>query len=106
MAPRQAYLDALIKVLIRYGVAREHIPQQWTPDIQKAALAWIGEVVVQAELNPLPRRKRGRPKGTHVPDGMLISSEGHRKRKERDDVVKKLDRPFILYEKMKRKKIP
>ena len=41
-----------------------------------------------------------------MPDSMSISPEGHRKRKERDDLVKKLDRPFFLHEKMKRKKRP
>jgi hypothetical protein len=106
--PRQRHFDALIKVLIRYGVAREQIPQHWTPEVLKEVYAWIGRAVVLAELNPLPRRKKGRPKGSHAPDEM-ITPEGKRKRKERaklwDDKIsdEEFSRRFYLREEMKRK---
>ena len=46
MAPGRPYLDVLVKILIRYGVAPEHIPQQWTPEVLKAVHTLIGLAVL------------------------------------------------------------
>ena len=79
-------LEALKKTLIRYGVRSEQIPQQWTPEIESAAYAWIGRAVVDAELNPPAPRRRGRPKNTFAPDSM-ITTEAKKKRVQRSNLL-------------------